>query len=140
MVEKLTSGKKNRFIGAIMIDIDRFKSINDELGHSVGDDAIRSIGKLLSTVSASNTIPFRIGGDEFIVLHIDGGQEDIEALRKTINEQLLEFNETSEKPYKLSVSMGVSTCNTDGTSLDSFFHQLDRKMYEQKSLREMKNN
>lgn len=133
LVEKLTNGKKNRFIGAIMIDIDQFKSINDKFGHSVGDDAIKSIGKLLSNVSTSDIIAFRIGGDEFIVLHLNGNETDIKKLRQMINEQIKEFNETSKKPYSFSISMGCSTCYTDGTSLDSFFHQLDRKMYEEKT-------
>ncbi len=139
MVEKFTGSLRNRFIGAIMIDIDRFKSINDEFGHSVGDDVIRSIGWILSNVSTANTIAFRVGGDEFIVLHIDGNEADIEQVSVEINEQIAEFNKTFEKPYLPSVSMGVSTCHTNNTSLDFFFHQLDQLMYEEKAQRDTKN-
>ncbi len=134
MVEKLTDSKTNRFIGALMIDIDRFKVINDKFGHSVGDNAIRNLGRILTNVNAENTIAFRVGGDEFIVLHIGGTEADIEKIRSQINEQLSEFNKTSEEPYSLSVSMGYSTCHTNNTSLDFFFHQLDMQMYEQKAL------
>ncbi|MGI6359506.1 MAG: GGDEF domain-containing protein [Acholeplasmatales bacterium] len=110
MVEKLTSSKKNTFIGAVMLDIDQFKLINDKFGHSVGDDAIRNIGWILANINTDNTIAFRVGGDEFIVLHIGGTEADIKQLRSTINERLEEFNKTSGKPYSLSVSMGHSTC------------------------------
>lgn len=138
MVEKLTRSKNNAFIGAIMMDIDRFKSINDKFGHSVGDDAIRSFGWVLSNITTSTTIAFRVGGDEFIVLHIGGTERDLEDIRAAINEQLEEFNETEGKPYTLAVSMGSSTCYTNNTSLDFFFHQLDLQMYEQKALRDKK--
>jgi diguanylate cyclase (GGDEF)-like protein len=122
-----------------MIDINQFKRINDEWGHSVGDDAIRSIGWLLANISTANITAFRTGGDEFVVLLLDGTEADIEKLRLTINERISEFNETAEKPYKLSVSMGASTTNTSGTSLDLFFHELDRQMYEEKVLYDTKN-
>ncbi|HOH17889.1 MAG TPA: GGDEF domain-containing protein [Bacilli bacterium] len=139
MIEKLAKGKKNRFISAIMMDIDRFKLINDEFGHSVGDDAIRSIGKLLTDITSDDVIAFRVGGDEFTVLHIGGTEADIEQLTFIINERISDFNKTAKKPYSLSVSMGYSTCQTTGTSLDFFFHQLDQKMYEQKALQYAKN-
>lgn len=139
MVEKLTRSTKNRTIGAIMIDINQFKRINDKWGHSVGDNAIRSIGWLLANISTANITAFRTGGDEFVVLLLDGTEADIEKLRLTINERISEFNETAEKPYKLSVSMGASTTNTSGTSLDLFFHELDRQMYEEKVLYDTKN-
>lgn len=135
MVEKLTGSKKDHTIGAIMMDIDRFKSINDEFGHSVGDDAIRSIGLILMNIVTDNTVAFRVGGDEFVVLLMDGTEADMEQLCSTINERVSEFNKTEGKPYLLSVSMGYSTSQTVGTSLDHFFHQLDQKMYEQKALR-----
>jgi len=135
MVEKLTGSKKDHTIGAIMMDIDRFKSINDEFGHSVGDDAIRSIGWILMNIVTDNTVAFRVGGDEFVILLMDGTEADMEQLCSTINERVSEFNKTEGKPYLLSVSMGYSTSQTVGTSLDHFFHQLDQKMYEQKALR-----
>ena len=138
MVEKLTRSKNNAFIGAIMMDIDRFKSINDKFGHSVGDDAIRSFGWILTNITTATTIAFRVGGDEFIVLHIGGTEEDLAKIKDAINEQLDEFNETEGKPYTLAVSMGASTCYTNDTSLDFFFHQLDLQMYEQKALRDKK--
>ncbi len=139
MVEKLTRNRRNRFIGAIMMDIDDFKLINDEFGHSVGDDAIRSFGRILTNTNTADTIAFRVGGDEFVVLHIGGTETEIKELSVTINEQLSEFNETSEKPYKLSVSMGLSNCNTNHTNnLDYFFHELDQLMYEQKALKSRK--
>lgn len=138
MVEKLTRSKRNRSIGAIMMDIDQFKFINDKFGHSVGDDAIRNLGRILTNVNSDSTTAFRVGGDEFVVLCIDGTKVDIEQLLSTINKQLIEFNETAGKPYTLSLSIGYSTCHTTGTSLDYFFHQLDMLMYEQKALRDKK--
>jgi len=138
MLEKLTSTKKNRLIGAIMMDVDHFKTINDEFGHSVGDDVIQTIGKLLSKINTASTIAFRIGGDEFVVLHVNHSETELEQLCSKINDQVSEFNKTTTKPYSLSVSMAYSTCNTANFSPDQFFHQLDLKMYEQKALKETK--
>ncbi len=138
MIEKFAASKRNRIIGAIVMDVDRFKSINDEFGHSMGDDVIRSIGKLLARVNTANTIAFRVGGDEFAILHIGGNKTDLEKLRLTINKLITDFNKTAGKPYSLSVSMGYSTCYTNEVCLDSFFHQLDLQMYEQKSRRKEK--
>lgn len=131
MVEKQRVSKRDR-LGAITMDIDQFKLINDKFGHSVGDDAIRSIGLILANITTDKIIPFRIGGDEFVILYIDGTESDIKKLSLRINEQLMEFNKTAEKPYSLSVSMGYASCQPACTSLDDFFHQLDLQMYKQK--------
>lgn len=136
MVEKLAKSKKKRYVSAILIDIDNFKNINDMFGHSTGDEVIRSMGKVLTYINNENTLAFRVGGDEFIVLHVGGQEDDINQLRLLIEQEINEFNESEENLYKLSVSMGLSTCKTECTNLDSFFHELDLKMYEEKVLKE----
>lgn len=135
IMNKLAKSRRNRFVGGVMLDIDGFKQINDEFGHSVGDEAIKTLGLVLANVSDKDTLAFRVGGDEFIVLHVGGNIKDVYAVKDEIEETLKRFNDMNDTPYSLRLSIGVYTCMTADTNPDDFHCRLDKKMYEQKALR-----
>lgn len=127
----LTYGKKRDTAG-IMLDIDGFKSINDEFGHVVGDDAISKAGRILRTAVGNKGISCRYGGDEFIVLMHVNSQKDILDMVETIKTQATLFNETEKKPYKINFSIGYSTYESKHESIDDFLKKIDASMYEEK--------
>ncbi len=130
--EKPTPSKN---IYGIMIDGDKFKQINDEHGHLIGDDAIASIGRVLSKAVDKNDMIFRYGGDEFVIIGILGEDRTVEDIVDRINLQAEWFNKTERKPYKLKFSMGY-TMYIPGEKGREFVARMDNEMYKNKKLRE----
>lgn len=114
----------------IMIDVNDFKAINDTYGHTVGDTAIRTMGKILSQSVFKNSIAMRTGGDEFIVFMTNSNEEECRKQMTTINRNIALFNESGSEPFRLSVSMG-SDC-FDGQPIERFISGMDAAMYEVK--------
>ena len=133
VIGKLLGSKKNQTIYGIMMDVNDFKSINDRFGHSAGDDAIRSLGRLISEVTTEQDMAFRHAGDEFIIIGAAEDETHVEQLMDALTQKTERFNETAGKPYKLSLATGYTLCKIAQLDSDSFLHQMDLKMYEAKS-------
>ena len=114
----------------IMMDVNDFKKINDRYGHSMGDRAIREIGKILSASLPEDAVAIRMAGDEFVILLSRGNDKMLEDTRAAIEDGLRHFNQTTTAPFKLSFSMGLVRYN--GRSTESFLNELDQKMYAEK--------
>lgn len=133
VVEQLARSRRKRRIAGVMMDIDGFKSINDRFGHSVGDDAIRALGRVLTKAAAENTMAFRYAGDEFILLCTDAKEGESERITESIETELERFNESSGKPYRLRLAVGSVTADTADFDPDVFLSQMDRNMYADKA-------
>ena len=140
VTDKLAKSKKQKNIAGVMMDVDQFKSINDELSHSVGDDAIKSIGKLLTEITSRKTMAFRYAGDEFIIISTDVKERDVICMMEAFATKVESFNNSAGKPYKLSLSMGYALCDTVSFKPNVFLHQMDKKMYEAKTQYYAENN
>ena len=121
--------KGKNFVGAMM-DMDGFKEINDNFGHSEGDKALKSMADILKNSRKDHELIFRFAGDEFIVLKLITTSEDLGPYINEVNNQLEIFNKGND-PYKLGISYGISRFNHG--SIDSFMRELDTKMYEMKA-------
>ncbi|MGX8685358.1 MAG: GGDEF domain-containing protein [Spirochaetales bacterium] len=121
--------KGKNFVGAMM-DMDGFKEINDNFGHSEGDKALKNMADILKNSRKDHELIFRFAGDEFIVLKLITTSEDLGPYIKEVNNQLEIFNKGND-PYKLGISYGISRFNHG--SIDSFMRELDTKMYEMKA-------
>ncbi|MBC5829656.1 MAG: EAL domain-containing protein [Candidatus Eremiobacteraeota bacterium] len=117
----------------LFIDLDRFKIINDTLGHSYGDDVLVEIGKRLRARLSDTAIVARQGGDEFIVFE-SGLADKVEASH--VAEQILE---TFKKPFTvsghdhfISASIGVSLAPLDGEIVETLLQNADTAMYAAK--------
>lgn len=132
-LHKLQNNRRNKTICGIMLDVNHFKRINDQFGHTMGDDAIRNVGQILSEAASENSIVFRLAGDEFIILTAGAQEEQMAALQERINQALEQFNAASGKPYQLSMAMGCVTCDPVGLNSDRFLHEMDTKMYQAKA-------
>ncbi len=118
--------------GALMVDINRFKSINDEYGHLEGDDALVTVGGILKSVSVDYGFALRYAGDEFIIFTRNGDQETLSKVKKLVNQALDRYNNLNKKPYKLSVSFGAESFDHEQENIDAFISSIDRKMYDEK--------
>jgi diguanylate cyclase (GGDEF)-like protein len=116
-------------VSLIMMDIDDFKKINDTHGHQEGDRVLREISKLIRETARDLDICARYGGEEFaLVLPQTGAQE---ALR--LAERIRVGVETHfSQIFKVTISMGVSTCPLDATSAEKLIEKADQALYQSK--------
>ena len=102
------AGRSSRSASLIYLDIDRFKTINDTLGHHVGDRALLSVADTLRDTFRRSDIIARMSGDEFAVLAFETSEENAETLVQRLNAELAEVNETTRERFQLSVSIGLA--------------------------------
>lgn len=124
--------KRGHALGGVMIDMDRFKQINDSFGHLMGDQAIVAMGKIMQSCMQPGDVVSRYGGDEFIVVGLlpeDGEPVDFAA---RIDAEVDRFNRTTAMPFRLSCSYGSAVLNPETDSLDDFLRNMDASMYRNK--------
>lgn len=120
-------------VAAIVIDMDRLKSINDVYGHTEGDYAINSLAHIISACCTENEIAGRTGGDEFYVFAFDYSEEKAMHYKKRFNAALDDFNKTENKPYTLNASIGIYMADISQHTLpEDFLKRADEKMYAMK--------
>ena len=128
------SNRKNRKVTVFHLDVDNFKTINDTLGHGVGDEILKAVALKLSSILREEDIVGRIGGDEFAIILMDLKSEDevliiadkiIESFKKPIN-----IN--NEKIY-VTFSLGITSSSTGlKNSYSELLKEADLAMYEAK--------
>ncbi|MDR3135144.1 MAG: GGDEF domain-containing protein [Deltaproteobacteria bacterium] len=115
-----------------IIDVDNFKSVNDTLGHLVGDSVLVQVSELLRTSLRKNDYPARFGGDEFIVVapdtNIDQSHKLAEKLRHRI--QTHDFN-TGDIP--VTISVGYTTYRA-GETIENYIRRADKALYDAKQM------
>lgn len=119
----------------LLIDANKFKSINDTFGHIEGDNALVMIADSLRTAAKKcrhRALIARYGGDEFIILAYSERSDEIEALCRSIHDTLSELSR--DLPYELSVSIGCVEARKD-TALQKLIEEADEKLYEAKKKR-----
>lgn len=117
----------------LLIDLDNFKSLNDELGHQIGDEALKDVARILKKSFRSTDIVCRLGGDEFVVLlkDIDSISGMDSSIKKLINSLNLLYKREG-KEVKISASIGVSIFPKDGHTIDELYCHADKAMYDVK--------
>jgi diguanylate cyclase len=117
----------------ILIDIDHFKQINDEHGHLIGDETLRFIAEMLMNTIRSNDFVFRYGGEEFLIILTERGQDEAvacaERIRTTVKQSIVTTS-TGNK-LRLTISAGVTTFKGE-TKINTLITQADRALYEAK--------
>lgn len=124
---------KNSRMGGIMIDVDYFKAINDNYGHSAGDEALIDVARVIRLGKSDNAIAIRFAGDEFIILAAKSTEDSIKKMIRNIRDEVDIFNENEDRQYKLSLSIGYTIFDYDKDDIDSFFKHMDDNMYEEKA-------
>jgi diguanylate cyclase (GGDEF)-like protein len=121
-------------MSVIMLDIDKFKSINDSFGHDIGDAAIKKLASLLAANLRNTDIPGRFGGDEFIIFLPGTGQEEALMVAEKIRSLAAECSMDAGKDEKLSftLSIGVSSYRPGLESFDEILKEADEMLYVSK--------
>ena len=127
-------------LGGIMIDVDHFKSINDTFGHSVGDEALIDVARIINFSKPDKAIATRFAGDEFIILVRDTRDKELQRIIRNLRDETYIFNDTENRRYKLSLSMGYSIFDTSNETIDDFLRHMDDNMYEEKEIRHRTEN
>lgn len=130
--------RSGRGVTMVYLDLDRFKTINDALGHHVGDRALLKASDILRATFRRSDIIARLGGDEFGVLALEADDENSETLVERLRERFVEFNESNPKAYQLSVSIGMVHHDDDlRVRLDDMVTEADAAMYREKQAKQV---
>jgi diguanylate cyclase (GGDEF)-like protein len=123
-------GKK---LAVLVTDIDKFKSVNDTYGHSIGDVVIKGLGTVLSRCKRDTDAVARFGGEEFVIVCEETDTEGAFALAERIRTELEKTVFATEMgPLKVTCSLGVAEFPRDGETREDLFHRADEALYEAK--------
>ena len=124
----------DRFFALHLLDLDRFKSVNDALGHHTGDQLLKLVAERLSHAVRETDTVARLGGDEFAVLQTDVTRpEDAFGLSRRIIELLGQPFSIETRELMTSTSIGISIHPTDGLDVDDILKNADIAMYRAKA-------
>ena len=132
--ELARSSRYDRPLSLMMIDIDKFKSINDELGHLGGDFTLRELASRIKGNIRKEELFARYGGEEFAVVlpetNTQGAVTLAERLLKAVRETPFQFE---DKTFPVTISAGVATTSGDETvNTAALIHRADEKLYQAK--------
>ena len=120
-------------VGILLIDLNRFKEINDTHGHTTGDEVLKEVALRLQKASRSDEILFRVGGDEFmLVVPVVNGFGVLHAIKNRIQEHLTFIIDVRGYQIKVSASIGCAMYQDDGDNFDILYQVADRRMYDEK--------
>lgn len=132
--EVVRSQRHNRPLSVLALDIDKFKSLNDSLGHLCGDFALREMANVIRGAVRQEDLFARCGGEEFVVVLVEttreGAVQVAERLREAVEQHEFRFEST---PIKITVSIGVATTSGDASVTPTALRKAaDEKLYEAK--------
>lgn len=121
-------------VGVLLIDLDRFKQVNDSFGHSLGDKLLRQAAERLTCLARQDDCVARTGGDEFVVVAGKAqGKIQLEALANNVLHTLSRCFDVDEYSIYLSASIGIACYPGDGDSVETLMQRADLAMYKAKA-------
>ncbi|NTV94854.1 MAG: diguanylate cyclase [Thiobacillus sp.] len=123
-------------ISLLMLDLDRFKPINDRYGHAMGDKVLADVGKAIQALTRDGDISSRIGGDEFLIIAINCDVQNAAILAERLREGIGALAWQAEgQPIQVGVSIGVANYPGNAHTLDELLDYADQAMYVNKQER-----
>jgi len=132
---KIRNLPKSKKFAGVMIDLDDFKKINDQYGHSVGDKAIKTAASLIKRSFKKDDFVARYGGDEFVIILDIKEEQEMSHKVQHLKRQFELFNKEKEDVFRLEISVGYGIYTWGDGQGDEFLHHLDQLMYENKKER-----
>jgi diguanylate cyclase (GGDEF)-like protein len=130
------TARKHQPCSALMMDIDRFKIINDQLGHAAGDSTLCAVAAAVQASLRASDVATRLGGDEFFVLLPDANEDAaslvVARLRHAIAQ--LRLQTMGGLPFRVAVSIGQVTMRGTDTSVEDLLHASDIVLYREKQI------
>ena len=124
------ASRSGRPFSVVLIDLDKFKEVNDTMGHFEGDLVLARVGRLLEQKSRQSNVVARYGGDEFIILMPETGAEQAQVLAERLRQWLVSDPMLSE--HHITGSFGVASYPTHGFSIEDIIRVADAGMYVSK--------
>ena len=119
--------------GFMMIDLDRFKAVNDTLGHPIGDRLLTRVSERLKSVMSDNEVCGRLGGDEFAVVIKDANDGTrLTRLAHKIIEEISRPYEVDQHTIYIGASVGIATGPRDGRTVETLIRSADLALYRSK--------
>lgn len=131
---KQGSDKQSRYV--LMIDLNKFKHINDQYGHVEGDNALKRTADALKTACGGNplrTFIARFGGDEFIIIAKTDNEDLIKELSASIKETLIRMNNEAGAQYELTCCIGYCRYSGDVAAFQAAMAKADEALYKEKA-------
>lgn len=133
LVEKMLTRQYHTKAALFFIDIDNLKTINDTLGHQVGNKLLRFLSRALTRQAGRNGLAGRIGGDEFLLfLPLITTKKNIERCATNICQCFAAFSALANNTLPLSCSVGIAIYPQDGTDYATLCHKADQALYTSK--------
>jgi len=130
-LEEASRNKKK--MGLLFLDLDRFKGVNDTLGHEAGDELLKTVAERLKSAVRKADAVARIGGDEFSILLAGiAGPEDITEIVRKILAAMREKCVIAGRDFHITTSMGISIYPDDSDDIDTLFRYADIALYRAK--------
>jgi diguanylate cyclase (GGDEF)-like protein len=131
-----TASRSAAEVAVMLIDLDRFKEINDTLGHSYGDDLLRQVGPRLESVLREGDTVARLGGDEFaVLLPVVDGAEEAAAVAERLRDSLHRRFEVQGVGLDLEASVGIALAPWHGSDTEELLRNADIAMYVAKEVK-----
>ena len=124
-------------VSVLLLDMDKFKQINDEFRHQAGDRALKEVAQVLRTGLREYDVSARYAGDEFVVILGDCDREEAERRLRELQDGVaaVDFEPVPGRYAPLGISAGAATFPSDGQSSEELVASADRRMYEDKAAR-----
>jgi diguanylate cyclase (GGDEF)-like protein len=123
------SGNIGKSFHLLYLDLDRFKAVNDNFGHSAGDEVLIKTSELIQDFFP-DAVTARLGGDEFAVIDYENSRKDIESICSQLENTVL----NTFKHYNCNTTVSIGITYTDGSAedIDTLIQESDTRMYEKK--------
>src|SRR5229473_5074187 len=131
-LESLDLPARGQPLGLVLLDLHRFKEVNDKHGHPRGDDVLRAAANTLKKALRTSDSAFRIGGDEFALLLPQTDSSQAYGLSRRIGVVFAEVLRPLELRISVSMDHGVSTFPQDGEYRDQLIRIADERLYSSK--------
>ena len=121
-------------IAVHFLDLDRFKQVNDSLGHDGGDFLLKTVAERLRAVIRIEDVVARLGGDEFVIVQTGGnGKDQAEGFARRVISAVTAPMNLKDRPFSATVSVGVALAPADGTNPERLLKSADLALYKAKA-------
>jgi len=125
--------ERHRSMAVLFADLDRFKAINDALGHDVGDRVLKEVGKVMAASVRGSDVVGRFGGDEFVFILPGTALERAQDIARRVQQAFTDW--AHEAKLDLSVSIGIGVAPHHSEDFEDLLAQVDKAMYQSKAER-----